>query len=430
MDWKKCFLCQLDNGVPTVDPQRRLGNGDNGDAYATIAEYVTGFHVLGLLPFDLDIDGITVGSDLSSTLQANHAVWHKTCKNKIDKQKLERARKHKASGSLDRASKTNIGTRRRSGSVGRDEQREVPLCIFCDRPHDSKSPLHAAATFGIDFKVRNAARELNDTKLLAKLAGGDMIAIEAKYHTACLAKYYRRAGQMKSDTDQDEDKPLCGIAFADLVAYIESCRGSNSVFYLSKLCKMYSNILCELGVDAGRTHGTRLKAKLLDAIPDLKETTKDKLVLLAFDHAISEALSKTCTPDFDYEGLILSRAASIIRRDTLAKQNTFSGTFAPDSQKNSVPASLAAFISMLLDGPCFQEHVADGDEGHSSLGIAQLIAFNTHGWPSTQPGSLHTAVQRKYTQPCSLFSRGTAVWTMGARLCEQWGTAVCKCPAV
>ena len=65
----------------------------------------------------------------------------------------------------------------------------------------------------------------------------------------------------------------------------------------------------------------------------------------------------------------------------------------------------------------------------------------SHGWPPTQPGSLHTALQRKYTQPCtalqrkytqpcSLFSRGTAVWTMGARLCEQWGTAVCKCPAV
>ena len=53
-----------------------------------------------------------------------------------------------------------------------------------------------------------------------------------------------------------------------------------------------------------------------------------------------------------------------------------------------------------------------------------------HGWPFTQPGSLHTALQRKYTQPCPLFSRGTAVWTMGARLCEQWGPAVCKCPAV
>ena len=56
--------------------------------------------------------------------------------------------------------------------------------------------------------------------------------------------------------------------------------------------------------------------------------------------------------------------------------------------------------------------------------------LETHGWPSTQPGSLHTAQQRKYTQPCSLFSRGTAVWTMGAQLCEQWGTAVCKYAAV
>ena len=61
---------------------------------------------------------------------------------------------------------------------------------------------------------------------------------------------------------------------------------------------------------------------------------------------------------------------------------------------------------------------------------AFLSCSYDHGWPSTQPGSLHTALQRKYTQPCSLFSRGTAVWTMGARLCEQWGTAVCKCPAV
>ena len=31
--------------------------------------------------------------------------------------------------------------------------------------------------------------------------------------------------------------------------------------------------------------------------------------------------------------------------------------------------------------------------------------YNIDGWPSTQPGSLHTALQRKYTQPCSLFSR-------------------------
>ena len=79
----------------------------------------------------------------------------------------------------------------------------------------------------------------------------------------------------------------------------------------------------------------------------------------------------------------------------------------------------------------------DGASNHQPLGCLfnrlyrrrskKTSKFRVTG---TQPGSLHTAVQRKYTQPCSLFSRGTAVWTMGARLCQQWGMAVCKCPAV
>ena len=42
---------------------------------------------------------------------------------------------------------------------------------------------------------------------------------------------------------------------------------------------------------------------------------------------------------------------------------------------------------MLLSGPCFQEHVADGDEGRSSLSIAQLIAFDTVKRRSDKQGS-------------------------------------------
>ena len=70
-----------------------------------------------------------------------------------------------------------------------------------------------------------------------------------------------------------------------------------------------------------------------------------------------------------------------------------------------------------------------GFQADSRLPV-RLLPCLYHGWPSTQPDSLHTALQRKYTQPCALFSRGTAMWTMGARLCQQWGTAVCRCPAV
>ncbi len=36
------------------------------------------------------------------------------------------------------------------------------------------------------------ATEMNDTSLLVKLADGDLVAIEAKYHFACLTKYRNR----------------------------------------------------------------------------------------------------------------------------------------------------------------------------------------------------------------------------------------------
>ena len=43
--------------------------------------------------------------------------------------------------------------------------------------------------------VRRCALELEDTALLAKLAAGDMIAIEAKYHNNCLRSLYNKARQ-------------------------------------------------------------------------------------------------------------------------------------------------------------------------------------------------------------------------------------------
>ena len=65
-------------------------------------------------------------------------------------------------------------------------------CFFCDEPAGSVG-LHNACTYNIDTKVRKCALKLNDTALLAKLAPGDMIAIEAKYHSKCLIALNRAA---------------------------------------------------------------------------------------------------------------------------------------------------------------------------------------------------------------------------------------------
>ena len=52
--------------------------------------------------------------------------------------------------------------------------------------------MHSAETYNIDAEVRQCALELEDERLTARLAGGDMIAIEAKYHLRCLVDLYNR----------------------------------------------------------------------------------------------------------------------------------------------------------------------------------------------------------------------------------------------
>ncbi|MGH0140059.1 UNVERIFIED_CONTAM: hypothetical protein FKN15_071279 [Acipenser sinensis] len=120
------------------------------------------------------------------------------------------------------------------------------------------SPMTLIRRFG-------GAIELQDTALLARLAPGDMIALEAKYHLKCLVKLYNRAAD-STGADEDLDGHLRDIAFTELVAYMEDFHMEESVspvFQLADLAHMYKARLEQLGaVVEGRIH-TRLKIGLL-----------------------------------------------------------------------------------------------------------------------------------------------------------------------
>ncbi len=66
-----------------------------------------------------------------------------------------------------------------------------------------------------------AALDAGDTALLAKLATGDMLAIEAKYHQNCLSSLYNRARQEAPKGNDGMESCLHGIAFTELVAFLE-----------------------------------------------------------------------------------------------------------------------------------------------------------------------------------------------------------------
>lgn len=125
-------------------------------------------------------------------------------------------------------------------SAGITNVREA-MCFFCGKPAGTIG-LHDAATFQIDERVRACALFLEDTELLAKLSPGDMVALEAKYHTKCLAGLYNRArnAKAKSLKDTDQEEVLSDIVFAELVMYIEETRLDEDIAPVLHLTKLVS----------------------------------------------------------------------------------------------------------------------------------------------------------------------------------------------
>ena len=91
-----------------------------------------------------------------------------------------------------------------SGHAKRPKRKvsDYTVCIFCE---NRGKELHEVATFSnVDETVRRMATELKDTDLLAKLAGGDMVAIEAKYHTNCMVSLRNRCRSFVRSSSTDE----------------------------------------------------------------------------------------------------------------------------------------------------------------------------------------------------------------------------------
>ena len=74
-----------------------------------------------------------------------------------------------------------------------------PAWFFCD---DTAGNLTKVETMSLDIRVRQIAEELRDTELLAKLSGGDMVAIDAQYHLRCLAASYGRGRSRKRRSNE------------------------------------------------------------------------------------------------------------------------------------------------------------------------------------------------------------------------------------
>ena len=92
---------------------------------------------------------------MEATFIGNNAKWHKTCRNKYDSQKLQRAKKCKAKDDSEYGS-SPVKTRKSVASMARTSN-----YFFCEK-EDTQEPLHSARTDEVDARVREYAQTLQD----------------------------------------------------------------------------------------------------------------------------------------------------------------------------------------------------------------------------------------------------------------------------
>ncbi|ELU07992.1 hypothetical protein CAPTEDRAFT_216620 [Capitella teleta] len=280
-------------------------------------------------------------------------------------------------------------------------------CFFCDKPASKKEKLSKALTKEVDLKVREAAESVGDSNLLNKLSAGDMVSIEAKYHPKCQVTLYnhaRSAHARSADTQNhaSEYEQMHGIAFAELVSYLEDAIQDNSttVFKLTDLSKFYLARMGHMGQKQDTEfHSTRLKERLLQALPDFTAICHRRDVLMTCKRNLGDALAKASENE---DALHIMRASKAIRKDIdYHRKSEFNGSFTSNCQQKSVPSSLLKFVQMVLDGT----NDATNSENKASVAamtISQLIMFNSvkHARKSDINSPRHT---RKRETPLPIY---------------------------
>ncbi|KAG1654979.1 hypothetical protein GQR58_024753 [Nymphon striatum] len=291
-DWSLCIFCQKSNNVKLVCPADSKRN-NTGVGYSSLSDNLKKFLQMGNLPRNLKLERLDDGQGLANTLSDHNAKWHKNCRDMYNQTKLNR-----------------IQNRKREDTC----------------------------TFGLNEKIRSAALHIGDTKLLAKLSEGDVIAIEMKYHLKCLVSLYNRAKSTACQQPPHNQiyEMYHSIAFAELVTYIEEelTEMITPVIKLANMVKMYSTRLEQLGNLKGeRVHSTRLKEKLLAHIPGLQAHKQGKDILFIRDADIGKVLSDAFDKNNDSDAMCLARAAQIIRRDMFQELFSFNGSFSSKYQE-------------------------------------------------------------------------------------------------
>ena len=179
-DWEMCISCQTSNKERLQCPVASK-RSDCGAGYRSFADVVGSFPGTESIITRLD-----EGNGILAALTAHAAKWHKSCRSFYRKRELDCAAKRPPQSLFDDS--VELPTNPTSHPKHRCTQTETmpscsfesKICFLCGKS-DTSDRLHEVSTLELNEKVHECAEILNDFSLLALLAGGDLIAREARY---------------------------------------------------------------------------------------------------------------------------------------------------------------------------------------------------------------------------------------------------------
>ena len=243
-------------------------------------------------------------------LVQNQAAWHKSCHNKFNNDKVKRAVRKR-----DRNETTeNVGSGLKHN---RRESMDKMACSFCKQENGH---LHGFRTLEVDQSVRQMATELQDTNLIARMEGGNLVALECKCHLECLTALQNCYQSLKSQQDKEsgevsEENQVKARAFVELFTYIENCMEDGTFcFKFSILHQLYEERIKNLGIK-NEINRSRLKEKILDYFPQAQEQSDGKNRILAFEQGMQQILRQVIKNNYEGEALLLAKVAKVLHTE-------------------------------------------------------------------------------------------------------------------
>jgi len=135
---------------------------------------------------------------------------------------------------------------------------------------------------------------LQDTHLVARIGGEDLVAKEMKYHLKCLTTLRNRYRSHIRKLNQDENKQSLDEVkmkvFIELVSYIEKSVDSGILlFKLSEVHSLYVNCLKDFGINK-TINNTKLKETLMKHFPGAQEQCVGRSTVIVFNKAMQSLL--------------------------------------------------------------------------------------------------------------------------------------------